>query len=136
MNLYGMPPGHDIDFAIDIEFGTKNIYISPYKMALPKLNELKEKLQNMFVRGVIRLSVSPWGAPIQFMKKVDGFLWMCIDYKHPNKVIMNNGCLMPNIYDLFYYLQGASVVSKINLRSGYYLLRIWVKDISKTIFRI
>ena len=71
-------------------------------------------------KGFIRPSVSPWGAPILFVKKKDGTLRMCIDYGHINKVTVKNKYLLPRIEDLFDQLKGACVFSKIELQSGYY----------------
>jgi hypothetical protein len=96
------------------------------------LRELKEQLQELLDRGFIRPSVSPWGAPILFVKKNDGFMRMCIDYRELNKVTIKNKYPLPRIDDLFDQLKGASVFSKINLLSGYHQLQVREEDISKT----
>ncbi|XP_070045149.1 uncharacterized protein [Nicotiana tomentosiformis] len=75
-----MPPNRDIDFSIDLVSGTQPISTPAYRMALTKLKELKEQLQEIFHKGFIRPSVSPWGASILFVKKMDGTIRMCIDY--------------------------------------------------------
>ena len=69
------------------------------------------------------------------MKKKDGTLWMCIDYRKINKVTVKNRYPLPRIEDLFYQLKGAGVFSKIDLRSGYYQLRVKDVDVLKTAFR-
>ena len=104
-------------------------------MASIELKELKTQLHELLDKGFIRPSVSPWGAPILFVKKKDGTLRMCIDYRQINKVTVKHKYLLPRIKDLFYQLRGASVFSKIDLRSGYY--QLWVKevDVPKTAFR-
>ena len=79
--------------------------------------------------------MSPWGAPVLFVKKKDGTLWMCIDYRQINKVTVKNKYPLPRIEDLFNQLKGACVFSKIDLRSGYYQLRVKEGDVSKTAFR-
>ncbi|GKA16463.1 putative reverse transcriptase domain-containing protein [Tanacetum coccineum] len=84
-------------------------------------------------RGFIRPSTSPWGAPVLFVKKKDGSFRMCIDYRELNKLTIKNRYPLPRIDDLFDQLQGSSVYSKIDLRSGYHQLRknkkyIWGKD--------
>ncbi|XP_070041576.1 uncharacterized protein [Nicotiana tomentosiformis] len=71
-DLQGMPPDRDIDFCIDLAPGTHPISILSYCMAVPKLKELKEQLQDLLDQGFIRPSVSPWGAPVLFVKKKDG----------------------------------------------------------------
>ncbi|GJZ97600.1 putative reverse transcriptase domain-containing protein [Tanacetum coccineum] len=84
--------------------------------------------------GFIRPSSSPWGAPILFIKKEDGSFRMCIDYGELNKLIVKNRYPLPRIDDLFDQLQGSSIYSKIDLRSGYHQLRVRDEDIPKTTF--
>ena len=134
-DLPGVPPDRDIDFAIDLEPGTKPISIPPYRMAPAELKELKDQLQDLLSKGFIRPSVSPWGAPVLFVKKKDGTMRMCIDYRQLNKVTVKNKYPFPHIDDLFDQLQGASLFSKIDLRSGYHQLKIRASDIPKTAFR-
>ncbi|XP_070018019.1 uncharacterized protein [Nicotiana sylvestris] len=104
-------------------------------MAPAELKELKEQLQELLEKGLIRPSVSPWGVQVLFVKKKDGTMRMCIDYRRLNKVIVKNKYPLPRIDDLFDQLQGASVYSKIDLRSGYHQLKIRDSDILKTSFR-
>ena len=85
--------------------------------------------------GIIRPSVSPWGAPIIFFKKKDGSLRLCIDYKDLSHAIVKNRYPMPQIDDLFDQMKGAAIFSKIDLRSGYHQLRIKEGDIPKNAFQ-
>ena len=85
--------------------------------------------------GFIGLSHSPWGTPVLFVKKKEGTLRMCIDYRELNKLTVKNRYPLPRIDDLFDQLQGKTVFSKIDLRSGYHQLRIKEEDIPKTAFR-
>ena len=104
-------------------------------MAPTKLKELKTQLQELLDKGFIRPSVSPWGAPVLFFKKKDDTFRMCIDYQQINKVTVKNKLLLPRIEDLFDQLIGASVFSKIDLRSGYYQLQVKEVDVPKIAFR-
>ena len=95
---------------------TTPISMAPYHMAPIKLKELKLQLQELLEKGFIRPSVSPWGAPILFVKKKDGSMRLCIDYRQLNKVTMRNKDPLPRIDDLFDQLYGAKVFLKIDLR--------------------
>ncbi|GJX74040.1 putative reverse transcriptase domain-containing protein [Tanacetum coccineum] len=99
------------------------------------MKELADQLQELSDKGFIRPSSSPWGAPVLFVKKKDGSLRMCIDYRELNKLTVKNRYPLPRIDDLFDQLQGSSIYSKIDLRSGYHQLRVREEDISKTAFR-
>ncbi|KAL0560281.1 hypothetical protein IC582_000681 [Cucumis melo] len=133
--LPGLPPHREVEFAIELEPGTVPISRAPYRMAPAELKELKVQLQELLDKGFIRPSVSPWGAPVLFVKKKDGSMRLCIDYRELNKVIVKNRYPLPRIDDLFDQLQGATVFSKIDLRSGYHQLRIKDGDVPKTAFR-
>ncbi|KAL4032750.1 hypothetical protein IC575_005832 [Cucumis melo] len=104
-------------------------------MAPSELKELKMRLQELVDKGYIRPSVSPWGAPVLFVKKKDGTLRLCIDYRQLNKVTIHNKYPLPRIDDLFDQLRGAALFSKIDLRSGYHQLKVRESDIAKTAFR-
>ena len=93
-------------------------------MAPTELKELKVQLQELLDKGFIRPSISPWGAPVLFVKKKDGSLRMCVDYRQLNKFTVKNRYLLPLIDDLFDQLRGVSVFSKIDMRSGYYQLKL------------
>ncbi|XP_070045303.1 uncharacterized protein [Nicotiana tomentosiformis] len=103
-------------------------------MALPKLKELNEQLQDFLDKGFIRPNVSPCGAPVLFVKKKDGSMRMCIDYRQLNKVTIKNKYRLSRIYDIFDQLQGAKVFSKIDLRFAYHQLKIRASDAPKTAF--
>ncbi|KAA0042137.1 DNA/RNA polymerases superfamily protein [Cucumis melo var. makuwa] len=93
------------------------------------------QLPELVDKGYIRPSVSPWGAPVLFVKKIDGTLRLCIDYRQLNKVTIRNKYPLPRIDDLFDQLRGATLFSKIDLRSGYHQLKVRESDIAKTTFR-
>jgi hypothetical protein len=118
--ISGLPPRRDIDFSIELAPGALSVSRTPYQMSMPELVELKLQLKEMMDKGYIRPSVSPWGAPVLFVKKKDGTLRLCIDYRQLNKVTIKNKYPLPRIDDLFDQLGGASVFSKIDLRLGYH----------------
>ena len=131
----GLPPQRDIELVIDVVPGATPTSITPYRMAPVELKELKLRFQELLEKGFIRPSESPWGAPVLFVKKKDGTLRLCVDYRQLNKMTVKNKYLLPKIDDLFDQLKGASVFSKIDFRSGYYQLRIKDADVHKTAFR-
>ncbi|KAA3487673.1 Retrotransposon protein [Gossypium australe] len=134
--LPGLPPIREVEFVIDVLPSTTPISIALYRMAPMELKELKSQLQELTNRGFARSSFSPCGAPILFVKKKDGTVRMCIDYRQLNKVTIKNKYPLPRIDNLFDHLNGATVFSKIDLRSGYYQLRVKDSDISKISFRM
>ena len=133
--LPGLPPVREISFEIELLPGTGPISKAPYRMAPAELKELQIQLQELLDKGFIRPSHSLWGAPVLFVKKKDDTFRMCIDYRELNKVTIKNKYPLPRIDDLFDQLKGASVFSKIDLRSGYHQLRVKDDDITKTAFR-
>ena len=133
--LPGIPPIREVELSIEILPGTAPTSRAPYRMAPTKFKELKIQLQELLDKGFIRPSVSPWGAPVLFVKNKDGTLRMCIHYRQINKVTVKNKYPLPRIEDLFDQLKGAGVFLKIDLRSGYYQLRVKDVDVPKTAFR-
>ncbi|XXG85952.1 hypothetical protein AAC387_Pa11g0946 [Persea americana] len=131
----GLPPAREVDFTIELVPGTAPISKAPYRMAPSELYELKKQIQELLDKGFIRPSVSPWGAPVLFVKKKDGTFRMCIDYRQINQVTIKNKYPLPRIDELFDQLQGAAYFSKIDLRSGYHQIRVKDQDVQKTAFR-
>nr|GEU90779.1 putative reverse transcriptase domain-containing protein [Tanacetum cinerariifolium] len=118
-----------------IKKGAAPVARAPYRLAPSEMKELAKQLQELSEKGFIRPSSSPWGAPVLFVKKKDESFRMCIDYKELNKLTVKNRYPLPRIDDLFDQLQGSSVYSKIDLRTGYHQLRIREEDIPITAFR-
>src|SRR4051794_10180098 len=106
----------------------------PYKMAPRELAELKTQLEALLEKGFIRPSSSPWGCPVLFVTKKDGTERMCVDYRPLNLATIKNKYPQPRINDLFDQLSGATVFSKMDLRSGYHQIKIRKEDIPKTAF--
>ncbi|KAJ9560610.1 LOW QUALITY PROTEIN: hypothetical protein OSB04_005770, partial [Centaurea solstitialis] len=134
-DLPGVPPERQVEFRIDLVPGAAPIAKAPYRLAPPEMQELSKQLEELLDKGFIRPSTSPWGAPILFVKKKDGSMWMCIDYRELNKLTVKNRYPLPRIDDLFDQLQGAAWFSKIDLRSGYHQLKVREEDAHKTAFR-
>ncbi|GJT11735.1 putative reverse transcriptase domain-containing protein [Tanacetum coccineum] len=134
-DLSGLPPARPVEFQIDLIPGAAPVARAPYRLAPSEMKELSEQLQELSDKGFIRPSSSPWGALVLFVKKKDGSFRMCIDYRELNKLTVKNRYPLPRIDDLFDQLQGSSIYSKIDLRSGYHQLRVREQDIPKTAFR-
>ncbi|GJV83513.1 putative reverse transcriptase domain-containing protein [Tanacetum coccineum] len=134
-DLPGLPLTRQVEFQIDLIPSAAPVARAPYRLSPSEMKELLDQLKELSDKGFIRPSSSPWGAPVLFVKKKDGSFRMCIDYRELNKLTMKNCYPLPRINDLFNQLQGSSVYSKIDLRSGYHQLRFHEEDISKTAFR-
>ncbi|KAA3477884.1 ty3-gypsy retrotransposon protein [Gossypium australe] len=112
-------------------------YPDVFTKELPGLPSVREvQLQDLTEKGFARPSCSPWGAPVVFVKKKDGSMRLYINYRQLNKVTVKNKYLLPRTDDLFDQLKGATVFSKIDLRLGYYQLKVKDSDIPKTAFRM
>ncbi|GJS05335.1 putative reverse transcriptase domain-containing protein [Tanacetum coccineum] len=134
-DLPGIPPTRQVEFQIDLIPGAAPVARAPYQLAPSEMKELSDQLKELSDKGFIRPSSSPWGAPVLFVKKKIGSFWMCLDYRELNKLTVKNHYPLPRIDDLFDQLQGSSIYSKIDLRSGYHQLRVREEDIPKTAFR-
>ncbi|GKD00374.1 putative reverse transcriptase domain-containing protein [Tanacetum coccineum] len=115
--------------------GAAPVVRPPYRLAPSEQQELSTQLQELSDKGFIRPSSSSWGAPVLFVKKKDLPFWMCNDYRKLNKLTVKNRYPLLRINDLFDQLQGSSVYSKINLRSGYHRLKVQEEYIPKTVIR-
>jgi hypothetical protein len=133
--ILGFPPRREIDFSIDLVSEVSLVSKTPYRMSTLELKELQMQLEEFLKKGYIRPSVSPWGAPVLFVKKKDGTLRLCIDFRQLNKYTIKNKYPLPRIDYLFDQLRGAKIFSKIDLREGYHQVRIKEEDIHKTTFR-
>jgi hypothetical protein len=123
-----------VEFVIDLLPRTAPISKRSYKMSVEELKELKKQLTELQESGYIRLSSSPWGAPVLFVQKKDGSQRMCVDYRLLNDVTIKNKYPLPHIEDLFDRMRGVRVFSKIDLRSGYHQMKIMPSDIPKMAF--
>ncbi|XP_052726140.1 uncharacterized protein LOC128194637 [Vigna angularis] len=131
----GLPPPHEVEFTIDLVSTVGLISIAPYRMSLAELVELKKQIEELMDKQFIRPSASPWGAHVLLVKKKDDSSRLCIDYRQLNKLTIKNKYPLPRIDDLLDQLHGATVFSKIDLRSGYHQIRVKEGDVQKTAFR-
>jgi hypothetical protein len=115
--LPGMPPNRDNESIIELLSGMPSISKRPYRMHVNELVELKKKIAKLQSKGFICPTSSPWGAPMLFVEKKDGTQQMCMDYRSLNEVTIKNRYPLPRIENLFDQLKGASVFSRIDLRS-------------------
>jgi hypothetical protein len=133
-DLLGMSPETKVEFLIELITGTAPISKRAYRVFRPELVELKKQINELLEKGYIRPSTLPWATLVLFVEKKDGTKRMCIDYRALNEVTIKNKYPLPRIEDMFNQLRGASVFSKIDLRSGYHQLRIWLSNIPKIEF--
>jgi hypothetical protein len=131
--LPGLPPDNGIAHAIDTGDHAP-ISRAPFKMSPAELDELKKQLAELRKLGLIQPSSSSWGAPVLFVKKKDGSMRMCIDFRAINKVTIRDTYPLPRIGEYLERLGGARFFSKIDLKSGYHQVRIRPEDVPKTAF--
>ncbi|MCO5604180.1 hypothetical protein L7F22_058341 [Adiantum nelumboides] len=132
--LMDLPPTRGLVHDIMLVPGAQPIARSLYKMSIFEALELKDQLTQLLEQGFIRLSVSPWGAPILFQKKKDGTFRLCIDYRGLNQHTVKNKYPLPRIDEFFDCLRGAQYFSKLDLQSRFYQVQIQAEDIPKTAF--
>nr|GFB77334.1 putative reverse transcriptase domain-containing protein [Tanacetum cinerariifolium] len=101
----GLPPPRQVEFQIDLVSCVAPVACALYRSAPSEMRELSVQLQELLEKGFIRLSSTPWGAPVLFVKKKDGSFRMCIDYLELNKLSIKNRYPLPRIDDLYDQLQ-------------------------------
>ncbi|CAI7888030.1 unnamed protein product [Closterium sp. NIES-53] len=130
-----LPPYRTHQHEIVEEPGSKPTFRAPYRLSPTELADMKKQIEYLLEKRLIRPSTSPYGAPVLFTSKPDGSLRMCIDYRALNKQTIKNKYPIPRIDDLLDQLRGATVFSKLDLRSGYWQIRMADNSIHKTAFR-
>jgi len=119
-----LPPHREYDMSIDLIPGGQLFYGPIYSLTVKEMEALKTYLKENLEKGFIRKSTSPAGAPILFVKKRDGSLRLCVDYKRLNAITIRNSYPIPRLHDLIETFQGAEIFSRLDLRSAYNLIRI------------
>ena len=130
-----LPQHRPYDCPIDLEPGTQPPWGPIYSLSESELKALREYLDEHLAKGFIQHSKSPAGAPILFVKKKDGSLRLCVDYRALNRITVKNRYPLPLISNLLDRLSTAHIFTKIDLRGAYNLLRIRPGDEWKTAFR-
>ena len=131
----GLPPDRGVGHTIPLEAGAKPPWRPLYRLSPFEQDEVKAQVTGLLSKGWIEPSSSPFGAPILFVKKKDGTLRMCIDFRALNKVTIKNRYALPRIDDLLAQLHGATVFTSLDLAQGYHQIRITPEDVPKTAFR-
>ncbi|GJP32427.1 hypothetical protein CLOM_g17018 [Closterium sp. NIES-68] len=130
-----LPPHWTHQHEIVEEPGSKPTFRAPYRLSPTELTDMKKQIEYVLAKRLIRPSTSPYGAPVLFTPKPDRSLCMCIDYRAFNKQTIKNKYPIPRIDDLLGQLRGATVFSKLDLRSGYWQIRMADNSIHKSAFR-
>ena len=130
----GIPQNRPVEFKIKLMPGTNPIIKKPYRMGPKELVELKHQLEELEEKGFIRSSSSSWGSPVLFVKKHDGTMRLCVDYRDLNKVTIKNKYPLPRIDDLFDQLHGAKIFSRLDLASGFHQMKVAEESIEYTAF--
>ena len=130
-----MPPERAIDHQIPLLPDMPPPFKGIFRLSQMELRELKKQLDQLLAEGKISPSTSPYGAPVLFVKKKDGTLRMCIDYRALNSQTVKNRYALPRIDELLDRLHDAKIFTKLDLTSGYYQIAITPSDRYKTAFR-
>ena len=129
-----LPPERNVYHTIPLKNSDPPPPRKSYRLSRPEVAELNTQVASLLEKGYIQPSNSPYGHPVLFVKKKNGNLRMCIDYRSLNQQTVKNRYPLPRIDDLFDQLQGAQVFSSIDLQSAYYQVRLKPEDVPKTAF--
>ena len=127
-------PDHPFRHQIKLTPGAQSYVCYPYRLSKPELEEAETQIKDLIASGRVRVSSSPWGAPILFARKKDGGLRMCVDYRALNKLTEKNKYPLPRIDDLLDKLRGARFFTSLDLASGFWQIPVAEEDRAKTAF--
>ena len=130
-----LPPSRDVDHRIELVPGSIPPCLATHRMSPTELDELRRQIDDLESKHILRPSKSPFGAPVLLTKKKDGGWRFCVDYRGLNAITVKNKYPLPRVDELFDRLHGARYFSKLDLRSGYWQIRVREEDVHKTAFR-
>ena len=130
-----LSPVREVDHKIELMLGAEPQNKAPYRLNQNELVELKRQLTELLARGYVRPRKSPCDTPVLFVSKKGGQMRMCINYRALNRITVKNNYPLPRVDDLLNKLAGATYFSRIDLKSGYYQIRVAAQDVHKTAMR-
>ena len=128
-------PKRKIEHVIEIKLGSSPVNVKPYRYPHHHKTEIEILIHDLLKCGVITESRSTYAAPVVLVRKKDGLFRLCIDYRGLNKINIKDKFPIPFIDEMLDELHGARYFSKLDLRSGYYQIRVRLEDAAKTAFR-
>ena len=129
-----MPPHREIEHQIQLKEDSKPVWRHQYRLSFEEKKELQKQVAELIEQGFIRPSTSPYNAPVLFVKKKDGSLRLCVDYRLLNDETVKDRFPLPLIDEIFDTVGSAKIFSKLDLMSGFYQIRVAGEDIPKTAF--